>query len=154
MKDGGGLIMVGGPGSFVGGSYAGTPLAGVLPVELDDSHQAGPSDLAWFAPRLTDAGRMAPVLAPLRALIGEDLPDMPGANVLGDARPGATVLLTHPTRRTRTNQPMPVLALGEQGSGRTMALGIDGSHRLLFSNFAAKDAGRAHGASGTRCSAG
>jgi len=26
------------------------------------------------------------------------------------------------------------------------ALGIDGSHRLLFSNFAAKDAGRAHGA--------
>ena len=30
--------------------------------------------------------------------------------------------------------------------GRTIALAIDGSHRLLFSNFAAKDAGRAHGA--------
>jgi uncharacterized membrane protein len=146
VKNGGGLIMVGGPGSFVGGSYAGTELASVLPVELDDTRQAGVSDLAWFAPALTDAGRTAPVLAPLRALIGEELPDMPGANILGDPRPGATVLLTHPTHRTRTNQPMPVLALGEQGSGRTMALGIDGSHRLLFSNFAAKDAGRAHGA--------
>jgi uncharacterized membrane protein len=145
-NDGGGLIMVGGPSSFAGGAYAGTELAKVLPVELDNSGQAAISDLAWFSPRLTDAGRMAPVLAPLRALIGEELPDMPGANILGDPRPGATVLLAHPTLRTRTNQPMPVLALGEQGSGRTMALGIDGSHRLLFSNFAAKDAGRAHGA--------
>jgi uncharacterized membrane protein len=146
VKDGGGLIMVGGQGSFVGGHYAGPPLAEVLPVELDDSRQASSADLAWFAPQLTEAGRNAPVLAPLRALIGDELPDMPGANILGDARPGATVLLTHPVRRTRNNQPMPVLALGEVGSGRTMALAIDGSHRLLFSNFAARDAGRAHGA--------
>ncbi len=71
---------------------------------------------------------------------------MPGANVLGDARPGATVLMTHPVRRTPNGNPMPVLALGESGSGRTMALAIDGSHRLLFSDFAARDAGRAHGA--------
>jgi uncharacterized membrane protein len=146
VRGGGGLIMVGGKDSFVGGSYAGTELAKVLPVELDDGRQAAPSDVAWFAPKLTDVGRTAPVLAPLRALIGEDLPDMPGANILGDPRPGATVLITHPTHRTRTGQPMPVLALGEAGSGRTIALGIDGSHRLLFSNFAAKDAGRAHGA--------
>lgn len=146
VRDGGGLIMVGGVGSFVGGNYAGTPLASVLPVELDAGGQAAVSDIAWFTPKLTDAGRTAPVLAPLRALIGDDLPDMPGANILGDARPGATVLIAHPTHRTRTNQPMPVLALGEEGAGRTMALGIDGSHRLLFSNFAAKDAGRAHGA--------
>jgi hypothetical protein len=41
---------------------------------------------------------------------------------------------------------MPVLALGEYGSGRSIALTIDGSHRLLFSNFAAREAGRAHGA--------
>src|SRR5262249_13552152 len=31
-------------------------------------------------------------------------------------------------------------------SGRTIALTIDGSHRLLFSSFAAAAAGRAHGA--------
>ncbi len=146
VKAGGGLIMVGGQGSFVGGNYAGTELAKALPVELDHSGHASPVDLAWFAPRLTDVGRTAPVLAPLRALLGDELPDMPGTNVLGDARPGATVLMTHPVRRTASGNPMPVLALGEHGSGRTIALSIDGSHRLLFSNFAAKDAGRAHGA--------
>ncbi len=146
VNDGGGLIMVGGKDSFVGGNYADTPLAKVLPVELDDSRHASAVDLAWFAPHLTDVGRSAPVLAPLRALLGDELPDMPGTNVVGDARPGTTVLMTHPVRRTRGGNPMPVLALGEQGSGRTMALSIDGSHRLLFSNFAARDAGRAHGA--------
>lgn len=146
VDNGGGLIMVGGPGSFVGGHYAGTPLADVLPVELDEGRQAASADLTPFTPRITEAGRTAPVLAPLRTLIGDDLPDMPGANILGDARPGATVLMTHATRVTKTGHPMPVLALGEHGSGRTMALAIDGSHRLLFSNFAEKDAGRAHGA--------
>ncbi|APR81256.1 Threonine dehydrogenase [Minicystis rosea] len=146
VKDGGGLIMVGGPGSFIGGNYAGTKLAPVLPVELDSARQASAVDLSWFSPKITEAGRTAPVLAPLRALIGEDLPDMPGANIVGDALPGATVLMTHPTRRTPKGAPMPILALGESGSGRTMALAIDGSHRLLFSDFAARDAGRAHGA--------
>ena len=146
VRAGGGLIMVGGPGSFVGGNYAGTALASVLPVELDNARQSSKVDLAWFSPKITESGRAAPVLAPLRALIGDDLPDMPGANVVGDARAGATVLITHPTRRTPKGAPMPILALGETGNGRTMALAIDGSHRLLFSDFAAKDAGRAHGA--------
>lgn len=146
VRGGGGLIMVGGPGSFVGGSYAGTAIAPVLPVDLDNARQSSKVDLAWFSPKITESGRAAPVLAPLRALLGDDLPDMPGANIVGDARPGTTVLMTHPTRRTPKGAPMPILAVGEVGSGRTMALATDGSHRLLFSDFAAKDAGRAHGA--------
>src|SRR5258706_5446634 len=36
VEHGGGLIMVGGPDSFSGGNYAGTPLAGVLPVQLEE----------------------------------------------------------------------------------------------------------------------
>ena len=143
---GGGLIMVGGPGSFVGGHYAGTELAPVLPVELDDGKQAANADLAWFTPKPTDAGRMAPVLGPVRALLHEEWPDMPGTNIVGDLRRDATALLVHPTRKTKRGEPMPILALGEHGSGRTIALSVDGSHRLLFSDFAAKDAGRAHGA--------
>lgn len=146
VQKGGGLIMAGGPDAFVGGHYAGTPLAEVLPVELERGHGAVAADLAAFVPRFTEAGRAAPVLAPLRELIGENLPEMPGTNIVGDARPGATVLLEHPTRTTASNRPMPVLALGEYGSGRSIALSIDGSHKLLFSNFAASNAGRAHGA--------
>ncbi len=151
VDKGGGLIMVGGPDAFVSGHYEGSPLADVLPVALprverEKDREAVGVDLAGFVPRFTEAGRGAPVLAPLRALIGEDLPEMPGVDLVGDARPGATVLLAHPTRTTKRGAPMPVLALGEHGSGRTMALGIDGTHRLLFSSFAASAAGRAHGA--------
>jgi hypothetical protein len=66
---------------------------------------------------------------------------------LCEPRRGTTVLLEHPTRKTRKGNAMPVLALGEKGSGRTIALTVDGSHKLLFSTFAAESAaGRAHGA--------
>jgi uncharacterized membrane protein len=146
VDKGGGLIMVGGPDAFGPGHYGGTKLAEVLPVELSPDRSAPGVDLAGFTPRFTEAGRVAPVLAPLRALIGEDLPEMPGVDLVGDARADATVLLEHPTRKTISGAPMPVLALGEHGSGRTMALTVDGSHRLLFSAFAASAAGRAHGA--------
>lgn len=146
VDKGGGLIMVGGPEAFVPGNYAGTPLASVLPVALDGAPKAEGVDVSSFVPRLTEAGRVAPVLAPLHELIGEQWPEMPGANVVGDARSGTTVLIEHPTRQTPSGAPMPILALGEYGSGRTIALAIDGSHRLLFSNFAENSAGRAHGA--------
>jgi uncharacterized membrane protein len=143
---GGGLIMVGGDDSFGRGHYAGTPVAKALPVELDRDPAASGTDLAVFTPRVTAAGRAAPVLGPLRALLGDQLPEMSGSNVVGDARPGSTVLLEHPGRNAPSGAPMPVLALGEYGSGRTIALTVDGSHRLLFSAFAASAAGRAHGA--------
>ncbi len=150
VDKGGGLIMVGGPNAFVPGNYARTRLAKVLPVDLDirgiGSPDATGVDLGAFVPRVTEAGRGAAVLAPLLALIGEELPEMPGTNVVGDALPGAAVLLTHPTLRTKGGAPMPLLALGEHGGGRTIALTLDGSHRLLFSAFASSSAGRAHGA--------
>jgi hypothetical protein len=41
---------------------------------------------------------------------------------------------------------VPVLALGEYGNGRSIALAVDSSHRLRFSSFAVGAAGRAHGA--------
>ncbi|WP_438022949.1 glutamine amidotransferase [Sorangium sp. So ce233] len=145
VDKGGGLIMVGGPNAFVQGNYARTRLARVLPVDLDIG-RAPKVDLGAFVPRITAAGRAAPVLAPLLALIGDEMPEMPGTNVVGDPLPGATVLMTHPTRTTASGAPMPVLSLGEHESGRTIALTIDGSHRLLFSAFASSSAGRAHGA--------
>jgi hypothetical protein len=64
VRGGGGLIMVGGPNSFIGGGYADTPLGnavGVLPVALDSSlvDRAGASG---SAPRASssDRGRRAP----------------------------------------------------------------------------------------------
>ena len=61
----------------------------------------------------------------IREVIGDAFPEMPGTNLVGDANPGATVLLRHPTLKTASGEPMPVLALGEYGTGRTIALTVD-----------------------------
>jgi len=146
VRQGGGLIMVGGPNAFVSGNYAQTPLADVLPVTLRGITPENAVDPAAFTPGLTRVGRRAPVLESVLSLLAERWPEMPGTNVVGDAREGATVLLEHPRRTTASGAPMPVLALGETGSGRTIALTLDGSHLLQFSSFAAESSGRAHGA--------
>jgi len=147
VRHGGGLVMVGGPNSFVAGGYAGTPLADVLPIQLDRSPMATSADTSPFEPQWTPEGRAAPLLGPLRDVIGGDeLPSMPGANVLGDVRPGGVVLWTHPARTTPGGARMPVLAIGEEGDGRTIALGVDGAWELEFSRLGARTAGRGHGA--------
>jgi hypothetical protein len=117
----------------------------VLPVVLGREHERPGVDLGWFTPRFTDAGRFAPMLGPLHDVIGGELPPMPGANLVGRARDGATVLVEHPTLDAG-DVAMPVLAVAEVGTGRSVALTVDGTHRLGFSSFAAGSAGRAHGA--------
>jgi uncharacterized membrane protein len=143
VQSGGGLIMVGGPSAFAGGGYARSPLEGVLPVELTGGEQ--PFDTADFVPRYTEAGRSAPVLHGLTELFADELPTFTGSNTLGPARPNAITLWEHPDRRAG-KAPMPVLALGESGDGRSIALGVDGTHALAFSEFADRAAGRAYGA--------
>jgi uncharacterized membrane protein len=146
VRGGGGLVMVGGQNSFVAGGYARTPLAQVLPVDLDGSPTADGADTSAFTPEWTLEGRAAPLLGPLRKVVGDDLPQMPGANILGDVRPTGIVLLTHPTRLTATGKKMPVLAIGEEGNGRAIALGVDGTWTLQFSELGARTGGRGHGA--------
>jgi uncharacterized membrane protein len=145
VKRGGGLIMVGGPASFSGGHYAGTPLAGVLPVVLEPSG-ASTYDLSPAVPAYTDVARAIPVLGPLRAVLGETLPEMVGSNRVGDARDGSFVLFTHPRIRTRSGAPMPLLTLGESGDGRSIALALDATYRLAYSELGSETSGRAHGA--------
>ncbi len=143
VRGGGGLIMVGGPSAFAGGGYAHSPLEAVLPVELRGNEQ--PFDTADFVPRYTEAGRSAPVLRGLTELFGDELPTFSGSNTLGVARPGAITLWEHPERRAGQGA-MPILALGEAGDGRSIALGVDGTHELSFSEFAERAAGRGYGA--------
>jgi uncharacterized membrane protein len=146
VRAGGGLVMVGGQNSFVAGGYAGTPLANVLPVDLDGSPGATSADTSPFVPEWTAEGRAAPLLGPLRDVVGDELPEMPGANVLGDVRPGGVVLWSHPSRTTKSGAHMPVLAVGEEGDGRSIAMGIDGAWELAFSRLGARTAGRGEGA--------
>jgi uncharacterized membrane protein len=146
VRAGGGLIMVGGQNSFVAGGYANTPLAEVLPIALNGSPGATAADVANVVPSWTDDGRAAPLLSPLHDVVGEELPQMPGTNVLGDVRPGGLVLWAHPTRTTKSGAPMPILAIGDQGDGRSIALGLDGAWQLEFSQLGARTSGRGYGA--------
>jgi len=147
VEGGGGFVMVGGPDAFLGGNYQGTDLERVLPVSLTGAAQGEATfDLGTVVPRPTVAGRAAPMLGPLRSLFGDELPPMPGVNLVGDAKPGALVLWEHPSRKTRSGKPMPLFALGEVGDGRSVAIALDGVHRLGFSEFAERVAGRGHGA--------
>jgi uncharacterized membrane protein len=140
---GGGLIMVGGPSAFAGGRYQGSPVERVLPVELPRTGE--PYDLRAVVPRPTEAGREAPVLRGVRELLGDELPEMEGSNSVGRARPGAVVLWEHPGRDLG-GVAMPLLALGEYGDGRSVALALDGTHELGFSALAERTGGRAYGA--------
>ncbi|MBN1608836.1 MAG: hypothetical protein JW940_19575 [Polyangiaceae bacterium] len=147
VRVGGGLIMVGGPSAFLGGSYGGTALDSVLPVTLPRG--AEPFDTARFVPEPTALGRTAPIVRPLRELLGDELPEMVGSNTLGSPREGALVLWQHPTRRVALRAgtaPMPLLALTEAGEGRSIALGVDGTYRLAFSGLGAQVLGRAYSA--------
>jgi uncharacterized membrane protein len=146
VKTGGGLIMVGGPASFAGGDYAGTPLDEIFPIE--QPRVAKPEDAydgAEFEPVYTPAGQAAAVTLKARELLDNRLPRMAGANLLGRPRPGSIVLWEHPTLKAE-GRPMPVLALGEAGDGRAIALGVDSTSRLAFGSLAASVSGRAYGA--------
>jgi uncharacterized membrane protein len=147
VEHGGGLIMVGGQESFAGGHYAGTRLADVLPVALEAQEVEGATfDLGSYVPSYTEVARSAPMLRPLRNFMGDALPEMAGANRVGDARPGSFVLWTHPKLKTRSGAPMPLLVLGEKGDGRAIALAVDGTYRLAYSGLGSETSGRAHGA--------
>jgi uncharacterized membrane protein len=150
VEQGGGLLLVGGPSAFSGGAYASSPLERVLPVAL--MHSEHPFDTVEFVPRVTTAGLSSRLLDPLRSVLGDHLPSMPGANTLGPARPKAVVLWEHPSRTAvpiktgGLSGPMPVLSVSEVGDGRVVAMGVDGTHRLAWGDEGTKTAGRAYGA--------
>lgn len=133
VKSGGGFAMVGGDLSFGSGGYGQTPIEEVLPVELPPSNAANLIDESLFRPVLTDAGQRHPITQlafdpASNSRIWAALPEQRGTNLVGAARPQATVLAHHPSIRVGSD-PMPVLAVSEVGDGRVMALTTDSTWR-------------------------
>lgn len=131
-RDGHAFVMVGGDRSFDLGKYGATPLEDVLPVTV--SANPVPADESPFRPVLTDAGARHPVTR----LVSDPAENatwwartfpLDGTNMGLDVRPGSDVLLAHPTLRTASGKPLPVLSVREAGAGRTMALTVDASWR-------------------------
>ena len=150
VEEGGGLILVGGPSAFSGGSYVHSALERVIPTALVVSRN--PYDSVEFTPTLTAAAKQAPILEPLRRLVGDRLPNFPGANTLGPPKSGAVVLWEHPQRTflpvrgATVAGPMPILAISDMRDGRVVELGLDATYRLAWGTLAAETSGRAYGA--------
>ena len=138
VEEGGGLAMLGGDLSFALGGYQHTPVADLLPVELgDESAPDERVDLASFRLQLTPEGRGHPITALKlgvedNAKLWAELPELSGTNIVARARPNATVLGVHPTRRSADGKPLPVLTVGEAQKGRVLALTSDSSWHWGF----------------------
>ncbi|MEO9933973.1 VWA domain-containing protein [Rhodopirellula bahusiensis] len=136
VGEGTALIMLGGEHTYSRGGYATTPLAKVLPVQLDDRQRQppGPLDASRRLGDEDDPMRQAVMLQPSTAHpitsiqagqrggpIGwSDLPPMPGANRWSSVRVAAGVQVLLSTARDE-----PMMVVGEYGRGRVATLAFD-----------------------------
>jgi hypothetical protein len=158
VRDGAGLLMMGGYHSLGPGGYAATPLADILPVFVGDRHSGQVT--GEFVPELTAEGRRHPIFANIAEFFPSEnqpaavagLPPLQGCvRVLG-AKPGGTVLAIHPTalvgsrpvaagqgstpspEQALSGAPMPVMVVQPVGKGRAAVLTGDTTrnwHQML-----------------------
>lgn len=138
-EEGHAFVMTGGDRSFGLGKYGETPLASVLPLTVAD--QGETATLESFEPQLTEVGRRHPVTRLVADSVENDawwsrLHALDGANIVQGVAPDAAVLLSHPTIKLPTGEPLPILAVREVGKGRSMALTVDASWRWSLSEAA------------------
>ncbi len=127
---GGGLLMLGGRRSFAEGGWAGTPVADVLPVELEPAYA---NDTTFFAQLKVEPTRAGLAHAMMQIAETEDasarrwksLPELSTFNRVGKLKPGATALLMGSGDGVRGSQP--VLAHQRFGRGQALVLVVQDS---------------------------
>ena len=124
---GGGLLMLGSQRSYAEGGYAGTPVADVLPVVLDESDADGEGNFFVESDvRPTRAGATHPStqIADTEEASGArwlELPPITLVNAIRDVKPGATTLLTS------GDESLVVLAFQRYGAGKSLAFPVQDS---------------------------
>jgi len=139
---GGGFLMLGGINSFSESEYWNTPIADILPVEIDPVRKMdiqrnpfgqtvlGENGGFKFVP--TMAGLESPILKlaserSTNRAIWNEMPILTSINFFGDVKPGATVLAEKPKDRFGGNEPL--LVIQRYGRGRSAALGTSSTWR-------------------------
>jgi len=131
-RRGGGLLMLGGPRALAEGSYAGTPVADVLPVVLERparAMEAGALARVKVAPTRAGVAHAVAQLAETEqasAALWEKLPTLTSVNPLPlqAAKPGATIILSGSDERRRDQI---VLASQRYGRGKAIAFPVQDS---------------------------
>ncbi|HND56721.1 MAG TPA: hypothetical protein PLV92_30090, partial [Pirellulaceae bacterium] len=132
---GGGLVVLSGP-RFTPLAYRDTPLASLLPINLD-SATAPPADSSLAAEarvRLTPLGQGSPVLqltddSAENQELWKQLPPWYWWIEAGEVRPGARVLAEHPTRTDAEGRPLPMVCVQFIGAGKVVFHASDDSWR-------------------------
>lgn len=127
VEHGGGFVMVGGHTAFGSGGYQDTVIDRIIPVAMEREFDV--TDTV-FTPRVPEAAWDHPLMqlgnseSERRAIWTAKFPRLQGFNRVDRAKPGATVLLEHPSLRGSSG-PYILLAAQEIGKGRTMAMTFD-----------------------------
>ncbi len=134
IRNGAGLIMIGGQQNFAGGDWGQSNLASAFPIDLQPVQP--PQLDSSFVPQLTAFGAQSPIFqgittwftTPTGAPPKNQLPKLAGCVAFAGAKPGATVLLTDPESQV-SGQPAIVLAVQHYGKGRAAAFAADTTYR-------------------------
>ncbi|MDE0207806.1 MAG: hypothetical protein OXP66_17460, partial [Candidatus Tectomicrobia bacterium] len=124
VRRGGAFAMIGGPLSFSQGGYLGTPIEAILPVSL--LRERRDYQQATHQMALTDEGRSHPITRlssddQENERIWESMPELDGLNLVGEPKPGATVLAVS-DGPAGNGAGVPLLAMQPVGEGRSLAL--------------------------------
>ena len=143
LREGAGLIMLGGFHTFGPGGYADTPLADLLPVAMDprerqllgerprsDVQLRGPLKIRPAKPLGERHYLMALDDSKDRAQQWAKLPPLEGANKLGQPKPSSQVLAETPDGK-------PLMVVQEAG-GRVIAFAVDSTWHWWMEGFAAQ----------------
>jgi hypothetical protein len=121
--------------------YRDTPLAPLLPVELEDEVREILPSAEGFRPVLTPEGREHPIFrleadpAASARLVEDPKEGLPGFFWFAPVKrgkPGATVLAVHPTFEHERYGKVPLVALQPCGRGRTLFVGLDETFRWRY----------------------
>ena len=140
-KRGGGLLALGGPGSFSEGGYANTPVADVLPVVLERMARGAPGAAGdeglihtpvQVRPTRAGEGHAVTQIAANEAASVARWPELPALTTVNpiqvrNIKPGATVLLSGTDDRRRD-----VVVLASQRYGRGKAVAQPGQDSWLW----------------------
>jgi hypothetical protein len=140
VAEGGGFIHIAGrnhgPSTFVG-----TPLADVLPVEIQSQKFAIDSGTrpVSYRPDLTPSGVRSAVLSldddPVENLkVWKELPEFYWHYPVTKLKPAAEAYLVHPKDRTADDKPMPLHAAHYYGKGYSVWVGFDETWRWRFNS--------------------
>ncbi len=166
---GGGFLMLGGSRSLSGGSYLNTPIAKMLPIELEPAgSEQNPNttrrvnsqqrtitqtlpNIQEFTFKRTPEGKNAPLMRIVNDEAKNDvrwgaMPTLKGYSWVKRAKPGATVLATHPREKNQFGRRI-LMATQHYGAGKSVVftpysswrwhmLGKDDSHEKFWRQVA------------------